>query len=779
MSTVYLAVRSDDTFKRQVAIKLVRRGMESAEVLRRLRSERQILASLDHPYIARLFDGGSTDNGLPYFVMEYVDGLPIDAYCRHNQLTVGERLTLFRKVCAAVHYAHQNLVVHRDIKPSNILVTADGEPKLLDFGIAKLLNPDMASAESEPTATWQRIMTPNYASPEQVRGKHITTASDTYSLGVLLYKLLTGRLPRSFKGRSQAEIEQLLTDTDPLPPSAAVVLPPKGTPPPQDTPLEGEITTEDQPVADSTSQIPEQAQHVGRLLRGDLDAIVLKALRSAPTRRYGSVEKLVDDIERFQNNLPVTAHVGNWNYRTGKFIARHRAAVATTTVVVVLLVAFAGAMAWQSMRIAHERDQARLERDEKQAVLGLLLEVFRLADPYVLPGSRPTVEEALVRSVPVLESRLHGQPDVRAELLYTSGSILTTLGLYQPAVEQLGEALALRQELHGDHHVAVVEILGALATVHTALGELDEAEALAQRGVELARGLTEDPGITLVSALTELVSVHCFRSEYEAAESPASEALALARTLPEGGEQETAALQFLALIHSQKGAYRDAAELNRQALAKLRRRYGERHLIQVNTLSNLGLALRRQEEYEAAESVYQDVLDLQRENFPEGYRDPVSFANLAGARLGRGDYPGAEETYRQALSAVIDSIGPDHYRVFAYELGIAQARIGQGKAAEAQEQIEPLLKKWRLLLGEDHWRITKGESVLGESLSLQGRCQEAGQLLSKSYLQLVESAKLKHRHKQDALERLRDHLERCGQGQEIAPFEAMLTGEAG
>ena len=299
MSTVYLAERADDAFPRQVALKLVRPGMESASILRRLRTERQILASLDHPYIARLYDGGTSDEGMPYFVMEHVEGVAIDEYCEQNQLSVDERLTLFGKVAEAVLYAHRNLVVHRDIKPSNILVMAGGDPKLLDFGIAKLIKPELMPTGVESTATWDRVLTPNYASPEQIRGKLITTASDVYSLGVLLYELLTGRLPHSFEGCSPREIESIITDTEPLPPSVAATreLATGSTPP-----TGGEAET-----------LPYRRKHsdeIRRRLAGDLDAIVLTALRSAPQRRYASVEQLMADIERHQAALPVMARTG-------------------------------------------------------------------------------------------------------------------------------------------------------------------------------------------------------------------------------------------------------------------------------------------------------------------------------------------------------------------------------------------------------------------------------------------------------------------------------------
>ncbi|MCP4661395.1 MAG: serine/threonine protein kinase, partial [bacterium] len=314
MSTVYLAVRGDDEYHRRVAVKIVRQGVEGEERLHRFRTERQILASLDHPSIARLYDGGTTDQGTPYFVMEYVEGLPVDEYCDRYCLSVRERLELFRKVCSAVHYAHQNLVVHRDLKPSNILVNADGVPKLLDFGIAKLLNPEL-SFHPEPTATWVRMMTPHYASPEQVRGKMITTASDVYSLGVLLYELLTGHLPHLFNERSPQEIEQLLTEVEPARPSAVVGR---------------------EEAASGTSRALGSQRHVcgmrpeqlRRRLSGDLDTIVLMALRQEPQRRYTSVQQFSEDVRRHLAGLPVMARKATPAYRIRKFLRRNRVATA-------------------------------------------------------------------------------------------------------------------------------------------------------------------------------------------------------------------------------------------------------------------------------------------------------------------------------------------------------------------------------------------------------------------------------------------------------------------
>ena len=319
MGAVYLAARADEVFEKVVAIKVIRRGLDTDDVIHRFRSERKILATLDHPNITRLLDGGTTDDGLPYFVMEYIEGEPIDHYCDARKLNVTERLKLFQGVCAAVRYAHQNLVIHRDIKPGNVLVTKEGVPRLLDFGIATLLAPEGTSADA--TVTIVRPLTPEYASPEQVRGEPITTASDVYSLGGLLYRLLTGHRPYRSAMSSPAEIEEAVCHEVPAKPSLAVLY--------EDSLRSGEAAGG---TAQSVSATREGTPHkLHRRLAGDLDNIILMALRKEPQRRYASAEQLSLDITRHLGNLPVMARPDSAGYRAAKFVARHKAGVAGAT----------------------------------------------------------------------------------------------------------------------------------------------------------------------------------------------------------------------------------------------------------------------------------------------------------------------------------------------------------------------------------------------------------------------------------------------------------------
>ena len=382
MGAVYLGERADGLFTQRVAIKVIKRGMDTPQVLARFRAERQILASLDHPNIARLLDGGTSDEGHPYFVMEYIDGQPIDVYADSRALTIPQRLELFLQVAGAVTFAHQRLIVHRDIKPLNILTTSDGIPKLLDFGIAKVLHADADEATS--TVTGWRLLTPDYASPEQVAGTHATTVSDVYSLGVVLYELLTGASPYRLKDRTPAEIALAVSTAEPLRPSAAVTE--AGATAPRRAGL-----IADRAVATGSAS----RERLKRRLRGDLDTIVLTALRKEPRRRYQSVEQFAGDVRRHLDGLPVQARPDTFRYRLGKFVQRNRIPVAAGVLAALALVGGTLTTAWQARqaRAAQARAEQRFDQVRKLANTVLFDYHDAIKD---LRGATP-VRERLVR----------------------------------------------------------------------------------------------------------------------------------------------------------------------------------------------------------------------------------------------------------------------------------------------------------------------------------------------------------------------------------------------
>ena len=392
MGTVYLASRSDETFDKKVAIKLIKRGMDTSAILKRFVMERKILASLENPNIATLIDGGSTADGLPYLVMEYIEGEPINKFCDSHQFSIEERLELFRKVCAAISYAHQNLVVHRDIKPSNILVTTDGTPKVLDFGIAKLLHPDWSLETDEATATMFRLMTPEYASPEQVRGLPITTSSDVYSLGVVLYELLSGERPYKIESRLPQEVANIVLTQEPIKPSAI-------------TKKEGETGRRgDRETRNLTSEIS-LSPHLPfspSQLRGDLDNIILKALRKEPERRYQSVQEFSEDIRRHLVGLPVTAMADTTFYRIGKFVKRHRISVFAGLFMFLSLLSGISVAIWQAVEARKERAKAEQRFNDVRKLTNSFL--FEFEDAIKdLQGATPAREMTIKKALEYLD----------------------------------------------------------------------------------------------------------------------------------------------------------------------------------------------------------------------------------------------------------------------------------------------------------------------------------------------------------------------------------------
>ncbi|HQQ77898.1 MAG TPA: serine/threonine-protein kinase, partial [Thermoanaerobaculia bacterium] len=449
MGTVYLGERADGPFRKTVAVKVVRRGMDTEAVLRRFRQERQILAGLEHPNIARLLDGGNTEDGLPYLVMEHVEGEPLTAWCARRALDVPQRLALFRTVCATVQFAHQNLVVHRDLKPGNIYVTADGTPKLLDFGVAKLLNADLAGGTRDLTVAGGGGFTPEYASPEQIRGERITTASDVWSLGVLLYELLAGVRPFGAAGAPPGEVAKAVLETEPERPSAAAAR--------------------------------AGGERMRRRLEGDLDTIVLKALRKEPERRYASAEQLSEDVRRHLEGLPVKARGDTFAYRTGRLFARHRALAASAALVLLALVGGILATAHQARIARAERARADRRLEDVRKLAGSFLFEFHDAIA-TLPGSTPARELVVRRALEYLGTlarETSGDPAAERDLAdayerlaeVQGGGSGPNLGDTKGAVASQRAALAIRETLAARSGAGARE-REALAVSHGMLSKL-------------------------------------------------------------------------------------------------------------------------------------------------------------------------------------------------------------------------------------------------------------------------------------------------------------------
>jgi non-specific serine/threonine protein kinase/serine/threonine-protein kinase len=520
MGVVYAGMQESDGFKRRVAIKLLKRGMDTEDVLRRFELERQLLATLNHPGIARLYEAGQTDDGLPYFVMEYVEGLTITEYCDLHRLAINERLELFERVCAAVHHAHQNLIVHRDLKPSNIIVTQDGQPKLLDFGIAKVINPEYAMIAGDPTAPEVRVMTPEYASPEQVRGNPISTASDIYSLGVLLYEIVSGHRPYKLRSRGRDEVERVVCTEEPERPSTAISRI-------EEVPDErGTTSVTLTPESVSRTRDEGRPQRLRRRLSGDIDNIVLMAMRKEPLRRYRSAEQLGEDIRRHRMGMPVIARPDTVGYRVSKFVGRHRMGVATAALFCLSLVAglTGTASGWGAAKnlaeeATQQRDAAQIERDRAQrrfeevkALAHTLM--YDLHDEVVrLDGSmeaRTLLVETAKSYLDGIKADLGADADLRAEQATSlerlgdiqGGTRGPSLGQVDQALVSYKEAAALRRDLVAEDPADrarqrdLASSLLRIGDVMLAKDQVTEALAIYGEELEIAEVIAAAPGAT-------------------------------------------------------------------------------------------------------------------------------------------------------------------------------------------------------------------------------------------------------------------------------------------
>jgi eukaryotic-like serine/threonine-protein kinase len=696
MGQVYLGLRDDAAYEQQVAIKIMLGGPWSRDLQARFKTERQILARLQHPNIARLQDGGTTADGTPYLVMEYVDGEPIDQYCDARNLSLTDRLRLFRTVCAAVHAAHQHLIVHRDLKPSNILVTQDGAPKLLDFGIAKLLDASDSGLHTlAVTHEAHRMLTPDHASPEQVRGEDITTASDVYVLGVLLYELLTGHRPFQLTSRRIVEIEKAICEKDAEPPSSYFA---------------DQSNEEARKKALQRSSTPARLR---RALAGDLDNIVLMAMRKEPERRYGSAQQFASDIGRFLDGRPVIARRDTLGYRTTKFLRRNWPAAIATSCVLVLLCAFAAVSYMQAKRLAAERDlvalqKEKVERERSRAaeMSEFLVNLLRMSDPERNHGKPLSIRELLDSTADRLRSSLATEPEAKIALLNTVGSVYNNLGLYAEALRALDESLELQASLPTTAPNFKVDALLQQGRALTESGKLREAEAPLAEAMKVAQARFGGVSVETARSIAMLGKLRQTQGRFASAEQLYRRALRIFGNAGDSLSELTWLLNDLAQVLERRDQWQQAKVLYSRAMEIDSRLLGQDHPHLAYHMLNLAQADMYLGDLDAAAPLYNESLRRLEATYGPNHPDTIKAWGSYGRYLQRiGRLDAAGEYLRRALQASEALYGPNHMQVGYQRVNLGMLLQEKRQLTAAELEFHQALAIYSASLPANHpWR---------------------------------------------------------------------------
>lgn len=714
MGSAWLARRSDGRYEGTVAVKLPNLALLDPVSSERFHREGTMLARLTHPNIAHLVDAGVTEGGQPFLVLEYVEGLHIDEYCDEQRLSPERRLALFQQVLAAVGHAHSNLIVHRDLKPSNIVVAADGSVKLLDFGIAKLLEDGASPAEGSLTEVGGLALTPEYAAPEQATGGAVTTATDIYALGVLLYVLLAGQHPTGRHCRTAAEHIRAILDT--VPPRLSTAVAASGP----------SSRAERARVASARATTVERLE---RLYLGDLDNIVAKALRKDPAQRYATVAAFAEDLDHYLKHEPVSARPDTLGYRTAKFVQRHLRGVAAAVACVLLLAILVG---FYTVRLAAERDRAQLEAEKAATISAFLTELFVGADPYATRETRePTVRELLDIGAARARQELAGQPALLAEMLTAIGRVYQRLGHSDRAEPLLEQALTLGRRLPRTESRQLAQTLNDLGVLLRIKGDRTAAAHLLEEALRLRQQLLGPEDKDVAVTLVELGRVYDDQGLLDRAEPLFREALAIRQRALGDAHRETAtSASDLGLLLRQKGDLAPAEDLLRQALDISRKALGDDHPNVATSLNNLGLITADRGDVGGAEALYREALAINRKVM--GPRHPsvaINLNNLAHPLRERGQYEEAVAALEEALEIIEPTLGTDHTTAATFNTNFARTRLAQGNAAAAETLLRQALRVREHAFPEDDWRIGVTKSLLGASLTALGRYDEAERLL--------------------------------------------------
>ena len=728
MGVVFLADQTVPV-KRQVALKIIKLGMDTHHVVARFEAERQALAVMDHPNIAKVFDGGATDTGRPYFVMELVKGIPLTTYCDQNQLTTRERLELFIPICEAVQHAHQKGVIHRDLKPSNVLVAIqDGKPvpKIIDFGIAKAIDHRLAESTLF-TEQGLLIGTPAYMSPEQAEmsGLDIDTRTDIYSLGVMLYELLIGVLPfdqKMLRAAAFNEIQRIIREIDPPRASTQIV-------------KLGETNTT---IAEHRRTDPASLH---RQLKGDLDCILMRAMEKDRTRRYETATGLAMDINRHLHNEPISARPPSTTYRLAKFARRHKVGLAAGVAVFLALVAGLVLATTGLIRAkraeavaAGERDRANQETKTTRRVSDFLVSIFQVSDPRQALGNTITAREILDKGAARVEEELKGEPLVKARLMDTMGTVYMNLGLFPQAAPLAERALEVRRQELAPDDPLIAESMNSLGALRYTMGNLAEAEKLFRGALDIRR-----------------------------------------KKLGEENYEVSTSLNDLAMTLNALGRYDEAEPLYRQALAIRQKLFGKEHPDIAQSLNNLGMFLYRRAKYEEAEKLFRQALEMNRRLLGEVHPEIASYLNNLGMVLrDSGQLAEAETTFRQSVDLHHKLYGPDHPNYGNSVVNLAALLVRTGKFEEAERYYLEVIALYNKIYSENNFNTATVRSLLAECLTKTKKFPQAEKLLVESLAIIKGQFGQDHPRTQAIVRRLVALYEAWGKPQKKAVYQAML-----